>query len=62
MRPIITRRPNGEYSTVTLPDGTVETCYFPDDPGEPSRVIGRTDPHDVRRLAAKHIAEHDKEG
>lgn len=57
--PIITRRAGGEYSTVVLPDGWIETCWFPDDPAEPSRVIGRTAPQSVRDIAAAHIVEHE---
>lgn len=59
MKPIITYRPGGEYSTITLPNGIIETMWFPDDPEQPSRCIGRTLPRDVRRVAADHIADYE---
>lgn len=49
---IITKRPDGEYST-TIIDNIIETCWFGAD-GE-SRVIGRT-VVPQRTVAAEHIA------
>lgn len=52
-RPIINRRIGGEYSTIVLPDGCVETMWFGDD-GE-QRMVGRTWPESARQIAQKHI-------
>ena len=57
-KPIITRRPGGEYSTVTLSNGFVETLWFPDD-GSPAVLVGRTRPEDVRRIHAQHIENYE---
>jgi hypothetical protein len=40
MQPIITRRYNGEYSTVLLPNGVVETMWFGKDGTQ--RLINRS--------------------
>jgi hypothetical protein len=59
-KPLITRRcGRGEYSTVTLPNGVIETCWFGDD-GE-SRVIGRTYPRTLANAAESHIREWERE-
>jgi hypothetical protein len=55
----ITRRSNGEYSTVTLPSANgfmVETCWFPNE-GE-SEIVSR-DYFSVDEIAKRHIAEHE---
>lgn len=54
---IVKRYGKGEYSTATLPDGVIETVWFPDDWNESSRVIGRTYPLTLASAAAKHITE-----
>ena len=59
-KPFITRRyGKGEYSTVTLPDGVIETCWFGDDGS--SRVVGRSRPLTLASAAEKHISEWEKE-
>lgn len=59
-KPFITRRHGqGEYSTVTLPNGVIETCWFGDD-GE-SRVIGRTIPTTLASAAEAHISKWERE-
>ncbi len=55
-RPILTRRPSGEYSTVVLPDGSIETLFFPDD-GSESVLVGRT--LSLGAIAKRHIAEYE---
>ena len=52
-KPIINRRIGGEYSTITLPGGTIETVWFGSD-GE-QRMIGRYYPLSAREVAAMHI-------
>lgn len=59
MQQKITRRYNGEYSTAILPNGVIETCWFPD--GGPSVVIGRTVPVSLSEAAAKHIEDWESE-
>lgn len=54
-----TRRGNGEYVTTRMPNGVIETCWFPDDPNKPSRVIGRTMPRLVEDVASEHIAAYE---
>lgn len=58
--PIITRRTYGEYSTVRLPDGMVETAWFPDDTRESYTVIGRSWGPLSRETSRMHIAEWEK--
>jgi len=48
--PIITKRNDGEYSTVMLSNGVIETMFFPIK-GE-SRVVGRTS---ISVIAQRHI-------
>jgi hypothetical protein len=49
----ITRRLTGEYSTVVLANGVIETCWFGKDGS--SRVIGRTLPRSLAQVAEEHI-------
>jgi hypothetical protein len=53
-RPHITRAPGGEYSTVRLPNGVIETMWFGDDKSQ--RLVGRTRPESLATVAAQHIA------
>ena len=57
-RPIITRRPGGEYSTVELPDGSIETMWFGDD--GTNRFVGRTWPPNIREVLRQHIEEDER--
>lgn len=41
-KPLTTRRNGGEYSTVALPGGILETMFFPDDRTIPPRTVART--------------------
>lgn len=56
-KPFITRRSGGEYSTVTLPNGVIETCWFGDDGS--SEVIGRSYPQTLASAAQEHINAHE---
>ena len=56
-KPYITTRPNGEYSTVVLPDGGIETCWFGNDGS--SKVIGRYLPPSLSTVAYGHIAAYE---
>ena len=51
MEPIIQRYEGGEYSTVLLPDGVIETVWFDDDGS--SRVVARTP---LSAIARRHVA------
>jgi len=53
---IIKRVPGGELSTVMLPDGAIETCFFGDD-GR-SEVIARYYPQSVRAIADVHYHDY----
>lgn len=53
-QPIVTRIKDGEYSTIVLPNGIVETVFFADD--GTSRTVGRTVPESTRRIHERHIA------
>lgn len=53
--PIITRTRNGEYSTVRLPNGVIETMWFPDDPRLFAVQVGRTLPETLEQVAKRHI-------
>jgi len=44
----------GEFSTVELPDGVIETIFFGDDGSQ--TVVGRTIPATLSRIQAEHIA------
>lgn len=57
MKPIIIRRSHGEYSTVTLPDGIIETVWFGND--GTSQVVGRTMPLSIPTIAEQHIEKHE---
>lgn len=50
--PIIARYSDGEYSTIVLPNGIVETMWFGDD-GE-QRFISRTNSAMAAHVAAVH--------
>lgn len=52
-KPIVTRAVGGEYSTVRLTDGCIETMWFGDD-GD-TRTVGRYFPMGVRAVAKMHI-------
>lgn len=54
-KPITTRGVGGEYSTVLLPDGTVETVWFGDDGSH--RFVKRTVLPSVADIAKQHIAD-----
>lgn len=54
-KPIINRRIGGEYSTIVLPDGTIETMWFGDNGDQ--RMVARTFPESTRLIASRHIAE-----
>lgn len=41
-KPFIVRRNDGEYSTIQLPNGVVETVWFPEDETKTSVTVGRT--------------------
>lgn len=45
----------GEYSTVELPNGVIETMFFPDDPDAKAILIGRTVPKSLRGYMEDHI-------
>lgn len=53
--PIIQRFGKGEYSTVELSDGTIETIYFGDDGSQ--RIVGRErgDELWIKAIARKHL-------
>lgn len=51
-KPLITRRHNGEYSTIRYPDGMIETVWFGDDGNDVT--VGRTF-QGLRETADKHI-------
>lgn len=55
-KPFITRRHNGEYSTVQIGD-IIETCWFGHD-GQ-SEVIGRTFVS-LATVAERHIQEYER--
>lgn len=57
-QPIITERYDGEFSTVELPGGVIETMWFGEDGSQV--LVGRTYPHSKARIAADHIAEWEK--
>jgi hypothetical protein len=52
-KPIITPAVNGEYSTITLPGGLIETIFFGDDGSQV--FVGRT-VMSVREIANQQIA------
>lgn len=54
-KPVITKAVGGEFSTVLLPSGVVETIWFGNDGSQV--IIGRTYPFSIRDEAAKHIRE-----
>lgn len=54
-KPVIVKAQGGEYSTVELPSGIVETIFFADDGS--SKVIGRTFRKSVMEIAGEHIRE-----
>ena len=54
--PIIRRHGHGEYSTVELYDGTIETVYFWDNGFQ--EVVARTVPETVEEVAYRHFREH----
>ncbi|GAA5198744.1 hypothetical protein [Microbacterium jejuense] len=54
-KPIINRRFDGEYSTVLLPGGIIETMWFPHDPDEREVCVGRST---IAAIAQRHIADH----
>jgi len=58
MKPVIIRRGDGEYSTVTLPNGIIETCWFGSDGS--SKVVGRTMPILIPTIAEQHVAAFEK--
>lgn len=49
---LTTRKPGGEYSTVRLPDGVIETVWFGDDGND--MTVGRTY-QGLRDIAEAHI-------
>lgn len=57
MQPFITRRSNGEYSTVLLENGVIETVWFPR-VGE-SVIVGRTWPQSIISAAQEHINSYE---
>lgn len=57
--PVITKRSGGEYSTTALPDGAIETVWFPDDPNEKSYVVDRTRPLSLVAVSVQHIMRHE---
>jgi hypothetical protein len=58
IQPIITKRPDGEYSTVRIGEDIVETIFFGKD--GTTRYIGRT-VISYRSIAQAHIAEYERE-
>lgn len=46
----------GEWSTVVLPDGTIETCFFPDDDSS-STVVSRTQPVSLAHVHRENVRE-----
>lgn len=50
---ILTRRSGGEYSTVRLPNGVIETMWFGDD--GTTRMVSRTLPESLDSIAERHI-------
>lgn len=62
MKPLITRGTyrgkRGEFSTVMLPDGLVETCFFPGD-GSVSTVVFRQVPRSLRSYHDEAVAVFD---
>jgi len=45
----------GEYSTVELPNGVIETVWFADDDVVPSLIIARTVPRSILDIQNEHI-------
>lgn len=59
-KPHITRRHDGEYSTMVLPSGTIETFWFGDDGSEV--FVNRTMPESLATVAERHIRTHENGG
>lgn len=59
-KPFITKRSAGEYSTVTLANGVIETMWFPKDPNELPITVGRTYT-DLATIAKRHIDDYEFE-
>lgn len=57
-RPIITKRADGQYSTVLLPNEVVETMWFGND--GTAKTISRTVVR-VRDIAERHIKEYEND-
>lgn len=53
-KPIIHRGIGGEYSTVVLPNGIVETIWFGDDGSQ--QFVGRTSLPTAELIAQSHIS------
>lgn len=45
----------GDFSTVVLPDESIETCFFPDDPNLQSHVVGRHYPWSPQRVHSANL-------
>lgn len=58
-KPLITHRSGGEYSTVILPDGVIETVWFDNDGS--SQIVGRTYPQNKAAAAEAHIRAYEAE-
>lgn len=56
-QPIITRRAGGEYSTVELVGGIIETMWFGDDGSQV--MVDRTYLPTAQAIAAEHIARYE---
>lgn len=57
-QPIITERYDGEFSTVELPGGVIETMWFGEDGSQV--LVGRTYPQTKIAIAEQHISEWEK--
>lgn len=53
-KPIINRRVGGEYSTIVLPNGIIETMWFGDDGSQ--RFVARTVMPNPAIVAKSHIS------
>lgn len=59
-KPFIVRRSAGEYSTVHLTNGVIETMWFPKDPNELPITVGRTYTG-LSEIAKSHINDYEAE-
>lgn len=58
-KPLIKRGIGGEYSTISLGNGMVETMWFPDDPNVQPSLVGRSVERTLKGYQAEHISNYE---